>query len=77
LKEVLNDVSRAGFRSQQVFILGFSQGACLTLEFAAQNARQFGGVIAFTGGLIGDVLQEENYKGNFQQTKVFIGMISV
>jgi phospholipase/carboxylesterase len=73
LNEVLSDVILAGIKSQQVFILGFSQGACLTLEFATHNAQPFGGVIAFTGGLIGDVLQEENYMGNFQKTKVFIG----
>ena len=73
LNEILNDVILAGIQNQQVIILGFSQGACLALEFATLNARPFGGVIAFTGGLIGDVLQEENYRGNFQKTKVFIG----
>jgi phospholipase/carboxylesterase len=73
LNDILNDVIITGIKSQQVFILGFSQGACLTLEFATCNAQPFGGVIAFTGGLIGDVLQEEDYKGNFQKTKVFIG----
>jgi phospholipase/carboxylesterase len=73
LKEILRDVMRAGFKSEQVFILGFSQGACLTLEFATQNAQPFGGIIAFTGGLIGNVLQDENYSGNFQKAKVFIG----
>jgi phospholipase/carboxylesterase len=73
LKEILSDVITAGLKSQQVFILGFSQGACLTLEFATGNAQPFGGVVAFTGGLIGDVLKEENYTGNFQKTKVFIG----
>ena len=73
LDEILNDVISTGIKSRQVFILGFSQGACLTLEFATQNSQPFGGVIAFTGGLIGDVLEEENYKGDFQKTKVFIG----
>ena len=73
LNEILRDVILEKIKSQQVFILGFSQGACLALEFATQNAQPFGGVIAFTGGLIGDVLQEENYRGNFQKTKVFIG----
>jgi len=73
LKEILSNVITAGFKSQQVFILGFSQGACLTLDFATGNAQPFGGVVAFTGGLIGDILKEENYTGNFQKTKVFIG----
>ena len=73
LKEILSSIITAGLKSQQVFILGFSQGACLTLEFATGNAQPFGGVVAFTGGLIGDILKEENYTGNFQKTKVFIG----
>jgi phospholipase/carboxylesterase len=73
LKEILSNVMTTGLKSQQVFILGFSQGACLTLEFATGNAQPFGGVVAFTGGLIGDILNEENYTGNFQKTKVFIG----
>ena len=73
LKEILSSVMTTGLKSQQVFILGFSQGACLTLEFATGNAQPFGGVVAFTGGLIGDILKEENYTGNFQKTKVFIG----
>jgi phospholipase/carboxylesterase len=73
LKNIVNDILSRGFKSQQVFILGFSQGACLALEFATENAMEFGGVVAFTGGLIGDVLKEENYSGNFNKTKVFIG----
>lgn len=73
LKEILNNVMTTGLTSQQVVILGFSQGACLTLEFATVNGRPFGGVVAFTGGLIGDVLEEKNYTGNFQRTKIFIG----
>jgi phospholipase/carboxylesterase len=73
LKNIVNDILSPGFKSQRVFILGFSQGACLALEFAAENAMEFGGVIAFTGGLIGDVLKEENYSGDFNKTKVFIG----
>ena len=73
LGEILQDLFAAGFKSHQVFILGFSQGACLALEFATRNAQLFGGIIAFTGGLIGDVLQEESYTGDFQKAKVFIG----
>ena len=39
--------------AERVFLLGFSQGACLVLEFAARNARSYGGVVALSGGLIG------------------------
>jgi phospholipase/carboxylesterase len=73
LKAILDNVLATGMESSRFYILGFSQGACLALEFAARNARSFGGVVAFTGGLIGDVIEEENYLGNFENTKVFIG----
>src|SRR6476661_5687328 len=43
------------------------------LEFVARNADKYGGVAAFTGGLIGDKIYRENYKGDFQGTPVFIG----
>jgi phospholipase/carboxylesterase len=51
----------------------FSQGACLALEFAARNATRWGGIAAFSGGLIGDKIYSENYKGSFDNTPVFIG----
>lgn len=73
INEIVEDVKAAGIKSEQLYLLGFSQGACLTLEFAARNAQMFGGVIAFTGGLIGDKVNVNNYKGDFSKTKVFIG----
>jgi len=73
LKEVVNDVTGQGIAAENIYFLGFSQGACLTLEFAARNARKYGGVAAFTGGLIGDQLNPENYSGDFEGTSIFIG----
>lgn len=57
----------------QIIIMGFSQGACLALEVSTRYATKYGGVVAFTGGLIGDTINEKKYKGNFRETKVFIG----
>jgi phospholipase/carboxylesterase len=73
ISDIVDDLRKSGINSNKVWLLGFSQGACLTLEFASRNARKWGGVIAFTGGLIGDKLYPENYSGNFDGTKVFIG----
>ncbi|WP_298646204.1 dienelactone hydrolase family protein [uncultured Proteiniphilum sp.] len=71
--QTLETVLKSGIKIENVYILGFSQGACLTLEFVARNARKYGGIVAFTGGLIGDRIERENYKGDFDQTPVFIG----
>jgi phospholipase/carboxylesterase len=57
---------------EQIYVMGFSQGACLSLEFTARNAQKFGGVVAFTGGLIGERLEEEKYKGDFQGTPILL-----
>lgn len=61
---------------ERIFLVGFSQGACLALEVAARHGAKFGGVIAFSGGLIGDTLEFENYK-NLAQTTIFLGCSDV
>lgn len=73
LAEVVEDVHKEGIEDENIFLLGFSQGACLVLEFAARNATKYGGIVAFSGGLIGDRIYPENYHGDFQDTPVFIG----
>lgn len=61
-----------GKAPEQIYVMGFSQGACLSLEFTARNAQKLGGVIAFTGGLIGERLEEGKYKGDFQGTPILL-----
>jgi phospholipase/carboxylesterase len=39
--------------ASRVAIAGFSQGACLALEFVARQPARYGAAIAFSGGLIG------------------------
>ena len=73
LSEVVSDINKDGIAADNIYFLGFSQGACLTLEFVTRNARKWGGVVAFTGGLIGDKIYDENYTGDFLNTPVFIG----
>jgi phospholipase/carboxylesterase len=71
--QVLVAVQQNGIEKENIYFLGFSQGACLALEFTARNAAKYGGVVAFTGGLIGDKIYEEHYHGNFENTPIFIG----
>lgn len=73
IHQVVVAVQQNGIEKENIYFLGFSQGACLALEFTARNAAKYGGVIAFTGGLIGDKVYEDHYKGNFENTPVFIG----
>jgi len=73
LKDLLSDIYSKGISPGNIYFAGFSQGACLTLEFVTRNANKYGGIVAFTGGLIGDKIIEENYHGDFQGTPIFIG----
>lgn len=63
----------AGIQPENIYFFGFSQGACLTLEFTARHAQKLGGIAAVIGGVIGEKINYNNYKGNFEQTPVFIG----
>ena len=62
---------------QRGVLMGFSQGACLALEFAARNARRYGGVVAFSGGLIGPDSTPRDYPGSLEGTPVFLGCSNV
>jgi phospholipase/carboxylesterase len=63
--------------ADRLVLLGFSQGACLTLEFAARHARRYGGVVGLSGGLIGPDGTPRDYPGDFQRTPVFLGCSDV
>ena len=71
--EAVQIANEKGIENENIYFLGFSQGACLTLEYTSRNAKKYGGIVAFTGGLIGEKLHPDHYTGNFDGTKVFIG----
>ncbi len=58
--------------SEKIYIMGFSQGACLTAEVTSRNAKKYGGIAVFTGGLIGEQPDTSSYKGNFDGTRIYI-----
>lgn len=63
--------------ADRVALLGFSQGACLALEYAARNAQRFGAVVGYSGGLIGPMGATFAYPGSMDGTPVFIGCSDV
>lgn len=71
---VVADVVGAGIPHERLVLAGFSQGACLALEYAARHARRYGGVAALAGGVIGPEGTARNYAGAFADTPVFIGV---
>jgi len=74
---VVGDLAAKGVPRERIVLLGFSQGACLALEYAARNASRWGGVVALSGGLIGPEGLPRSYAGTLDGTPVFLGCSDV
>ena len=77
VERLLDGLTGKRIARERIAIAGFSQGACLTLEFAARNAGRYAAVVALTGGLIGPPGTSRDYPGVFDGTPVFIGSSDV
>jgi len=77
LGDVLARIGAAGIPPERTLLLGFSQGACLTLEFAARHARRYAGLIGLSGALIGPDDTRRDYPGSLAGTPVFLGCSDV
>jgi phospholipase/carboxylesterase/glyoxalase family protein len=63
----------AGVPPGRVVLMGFSQGACLTAEFAVRHPARYGAVVVFSGGLIGPNGTTWPERGSLAGTPVFLG----
>jgi len=70
-------IEEAGIPAGRIIIGGFSQGACLSSEFVARHARRYGGLFAYSGGLIGPDGTPRDYAGSLEETPVFLGCSDV
>ncbi len=77
VRDIVSGIEKEGIPCERIILLGFSQGACLALEFAARNTRRWGGVVGLSGGLIGPEGVPRDYPGSLQGTPVFLGCSDV
>ena len=77
IASLFDSLALAGFPAERVILLGFSQGACLALEFAARHARRYGGLVGLSGGLIGPEGTPRDYAGSLAGTPIFLGCSDV
>ncbi len=73
IHHLLDQFHDVGFKNKQILIMGFSQGACLALEYAARHPQGYGGIAAFSGGVIGEKVEFQHYYGSLEGTPVFLG----
>jgi predicted esterase len=73
IESLVDDLIARGVQSERIGLLGFSQGACLTLEFVARHPRRYGAIIGLTGGLIGPPGTPRKYPGSLAGTPIFLG----
>lgn len=73
IADVITMIGDAGIPLEKTMLLGFSQGACLSVEYAARNAARYGGIATLSGGLIGPDGTPRNYVGSFDDTPIFLG----
>ena len=77
IADLISQIKESGIPVEKIVLAGFSQGACLASEYAARNARRYGGLLAFSGGLIGPPGTPRDYAGSLAGTPVFLGCSNV
>ncbi len=73
IRRLLDQLAQAGIPPARTLLLGFSQGGCLALEFAARNGTRYGGVAGLAGGLIGAPATPRDYPNSLEGSPVFLG----
>jgi predicted esterase len=77
LAALMERLDEAGIPAERTILLGFSQGACLVLEFAARHAQRYAGIVGLSGGLIGPDGTPRDYHGSLAETPIFLGCSDV
>ena len=66
-------LAERGLSSRRIFFGGFSQGACLCLDYVARHADSYAGVFGLSGGLIGPALNARDYSGSLAGVPLLLG----
>ena len=77
IDDLIKKLNASGILDNEIIILGFSQGACLSLEYSARNAKKYKAVIGLSGGLIGEKINKNNYSGSFDKCPIFLGCSNI
>jgi len=73
INAIITALNNLGIATSDIFLLGFSQGACLALDYSARYPEKYAGIFCLSGGLIGKAITPDDYSGDMKQTTVFLG----
>jgi predicted esterase len=77
IHDIIEELESEGISKENIYLLGFSQGACLASEFVARHPAKYAGLIALSGGAIGDAVILDDYIGDLKGTPAFLGCSDV
>jgi predicted esterase len=77
IHDIIQELEAEGIAKKNIYLLGFSQGACLASEFIARHPAKYAGLIALSGGIIGDSVNMDAYSGDLEGTPAFLGCSDV
>ncbi|MBZ0182118.1 MAG: dienelactone hydrolase family protein [Melioribacteraceae bacterium] len=77
INSIIAALNESGIENNSISLLGFSQGACLTIDYALRYPKKYAGVFVLSGGLIGDVINPNDYKGDLENTPIFFGCSNI
>lgn len=75
--DAIETATDAGVPTENVLVMGFSQGACLASEYVGRKPQRYGGLAVLSGGLIGESIDRGDYEGDLEGTPVFLGCSDV
>ena len=73
IDSLVKHVEQEGIAKEKIVLGGFSQGACLSSEYVARNPKRYGGLLVFSGGVIGPLGMERSDIGSLEDMPIFIG----
>jgi predicted esterase len=77
IDDAMQAAAAGGIVPARTILLGFSQGGCLALEYAARHPQRYGAVAGLSAGLIENGDKSRTYTGSLGGTPVFLGCSDV
>lgn len=72
LDECVNELSKKGFKDNQIVLIGHSQGANVLMEYVANFPRKFKAIVSMRGCFLGNIGSNREFKERLAGTTVVL-----